>query len=145
MVNAQVVSSNGMFIQLWMLFTSMFTCICYRIYIHKINVTCHKHTWWVKEVNKVYINPKIFRIWMLWNLNILQFWKRFQILKGLYKLKSFQNYQKFSENDFTVLTYFVTELILKNVLKSMIFIFGIGEKPISARYYGIDGYFGIDG
>ena len=44
-------------------------------------------------------------------------------MKGLHKLKSFQSYQKFSENDFTVLTYFVIEPILKNVLKSMNFIF----------------------
>ena len=38
-------------------------------------------------------------------------------MKGLHKLKSFQSYQKLSEKDFTVLTYFVTEPILKNVLK----------------------------
>ena len=62
------------------------------------------------------------------DLNVLKFWKRFQILKGLHKLKSFQSYQKHSEKDFTVLPYFVTELILKNVLKSMTFIFGIGVK-----------------
>ena len=57
------------------------------------------------------------------NLNILKFWKRFQILKGLLKLKNFQSYQKFSENDFIVLIYFVIEPILNNVLKSMNFIF----------------------
>ena len=44
-------------------------------------------------------------------------------MKGLLKLKNFQSYQKFSENDFTVLIYFVIEPILKNVLKSMNFIF----------------------
>ena len=60
---------------------------------------------------------------MIRNLNVLKFWKRFQILKGLHELKSFQSYQKFSENDFTVLIYFVIEPILKNVLKSMNFIF----------------------
>ena len=53
----------------------------------------------------------------------MKFWKRFPILKGLHELKSFQSYQKHSEKDFTVLTYFVTEPILKNALKPMNFIF----------------------
>ena len=65
---------------------------------------------------------------MPWNLNVLKFWKRLEILKGLHKLKSFQSYQKLSEKDFTVLVYFVIEPILKNVLKSMKFVFGIGVK-----------------
>ena len=55
MVSTLVVSSKGMYLRVWMLFTSVFTCICYRIYIHKINVTYHEHASWV---NKVYINPK---------------------------------------------------------------------------------------
>ena len=38
MVNAQAISSKGMYI-----YTSVFACICYRRYIHKINLTCHKH------------------------------------------------------------------------------------------------------
>ena len=53
MVSTLVVSSKGMYLRVWMLFTSVFTCICFRMYIHKINVTCHKHAWWVSEV---YIN-----------------------------------------------------------------------------------------
>ena len=46
---------------------------------------------------------------MFSDLNVLKFWKRLEILKGLYKLKSFQSYQKFSENDFTVLIYIMIE------------------------------------
>ena len=61
------------------------------------------------------------------NLNVLKFWKRLEILKGLHKLKSFQSYQKLSENDSTVLIYFVIEPILKERFKIDEFYFsGLG-------------------
>ena len=53
MVSTQVLSSKGMYIRVWMLFTSVFTCICYRMCVHKISLSCHKCIWWVKRVTEV--------------------------------------------------------------------------------------------
>ena len=53
----------------------------------------------------------------------MKFWKRFQILKGLHRLKSFQSYQKHSEKEFTVLVYLMTEPILKECFKISEFYF----------------------
>ena len=91
MVSTLVVSSKGMYLRVWMLFTSVFTCICYRMYIHKINVACHKHTWWVKEANGVYLNPKIYRI-----LNALKF-KYFEVLEKISDFKRFIRVKEFSK------------------------------------------------
>ena len=84
-------SSKGMYLRVWMLFTSVFTCICYRMYIYKINVTCHKHTWWVKEANGVYVNPKIYRI-----LNALKF-KYFEVLEKISDFEKFTQVKEFSK------------------------------------------------
>ena len=53
----------------------------------------------------------------------MKFWKRFPILKGLHELKSFQSYQKHLEKDSTVLTYLMTEPILKECFKISEFYF----------------------
>ena len=121
MVSTLVVSSKGM------LFTNVFTCICYRMYIHKINVTCHKHTWWVKEANGVYVNPKIFRILNALKFKYLEVLEKISDFERFTRVKEFSSYQKHSEKDSTVLTYFVTEPILKECFKIDEFLFsGLG-------------------
>ena len=126
MVSTLVVSSKGMYLRVWMLFTSVFTCICYRMYIHKISLTCHKH---MHDELMKFTLIQVFRLLMPWNLNVLKFWKRLEILKGFHKLKSFQSYQKFLEDEFTTLIYILwSSPILQNVLELMNFIFGIGVK-----------------
>ena len=73
---------------------------------------------------------------------IQRFWKFkcFEILKGLHELKSFQSYQRFSENDFTVLIQIGIGPNLNECFLINDFIFEIGVKTHLRAYYGIDGY-----
>ena len=54
-------------------------------------MTCHKHTWWVKEANGVYVNPKIYRI-----LNVLKF-KYFEVLEKISDFERFTQVKEFSK------------------------------------------------
>ena len=61
----------------------------------------------------------------------MKFWKRLEILKGLHKLKNFQSYQKFSENDFIVLIYIAIEPDFKECFRidDFFFFWDWGKNP----------------